>query len=154
IACHCYRTPLSLAHGGIPTMAPSPFIPGIAILASLPILFSAVLPRAAAAPDSSAHPVRVLFVTQSLGFKHSVVNRQDAPLSTAERAMIDWGISSNLFRVDCTQDVAKDFTKENLQNYDIVIFYTTGLRQKWPVDDATFDYFLNDWLKQKGHGFI
>ena len=49
--------------------------------------------------------------------------------------------------------MAKDFTKENLQNYDIVLFYTTGDEQL-PIAEDALEYFLNDWLKQKGHGFI
>lgn len=112
-------------------------------------------PETARAEDTSpsSKGARVLFVTQSLGFPHTVVHRKEAELSTAERAFVDLGVSKG-FRVDCTQDVAKDFTKENLQNYDIVAFYTTGNRNKWPVDDAMLEYFLNDWLKQKGHGFI
>ena len=103
---------------------------------------------------TSPQPARLLFVTQSFGFKHSVVNRKNEPLSTAERAIVDWGDSSKLYYADCTQNVAKDLTKENLQNYDIVMFYTTGDRAQWPLDEATFDYFLNDWVKQKGHGFV
>jgi len=65
--------------------------------------------------------------------------------------MTELGISSKLFRVDCSQDVKADFTKDKLQHYDIVMFYTTG---KLPIDDATLDYFFNTWLKQKNHGFI
>jgi hypothetical protein len=98
--------------------------------------------------------IMLLFVTQSLGFKHTVVTRHDDQLSLAEQQVVDWGNSSGLFHADCTQDVAQDLTKENLQKYDIVMFYTTGLRKKWPVDDATLDYLCNDWAKQKGHGFI
>jgi uncharacterized protein len=98
--------------------------------------------------------IMVLFVTQSFGFKHSVVDRKNGDLSTAERAVVEWGDSSHLYHADCTQDVAADLTKENLQKYDIVMFYTTGPRSKWPVDDATLDYLCNDWAKQKGHGFI
>lgn len=94
---------------------------------------------------------QILMVTQSAGFRHGAVYRKDQPLSPAERVMTELGISSNLFRVDCTQDVAKDFTKENLQNYNIVMFYTTG---KLPIKQADLDYFFNVWLKQKGHGFI
>ena len=97
---------------------------------------------------------RILFLTYSGGFKHGSVNRKEGELAPSERAMTALGISSNLFRVDCTQDPATAITKENLQNYDIVMFYTTGPRSKWPVSDEAFDYFLNDWLKQKGHGFI
>ncbi|MEE2686213.1 MAG: ThuA domain-containing protein [Planctomycetota bacterium] len=94
---------------------------------------------------------RILMVTQSAGFRHGSVNRGDKPLSPAERVMTELGVSSNLFRVDCTQDVAADFTREKLQNYNIVMFYTTG---KLPIKQDDLDYFFNDWLKQEGHGFI
>ena len=96
-------------------------------------------------------PVRVLFVTQSAGFRHGSVTRKEGNLSVSERVMTELGVSSNEFRVDCTQDVAKDFTKERLEHYDIVMFYTTG---KLPITQENLDYFFNDWLKQKGHGFI
>src|SRR4051794_36588133 len=78
---------------------------------------------------------RLLFVTQSGGFKHGSVSRKADMLAPAERAMTELGISSNLFRVDCTQDVAKYFTKENLANYDLVMFYTTGPKAKLPIPD-------------------
>ena len=94
---------------------------------------------------------RILMVTQSVGFRHGSVNRGDKPLSPAERVMTELGVSSNLFRVDCTQDVAADFTREKLQNYNIVMFYTTG---KLPIKQDDLDYFFNYWLKQEGHGFI
>ena len=94
---------------------------------------------------------RILMVTQSKGFVHGSVNRKEGQLAPAEQALTEIGIKSNLFRVDCTQDVAKDFTKENLKNYDIVFFYTTG---DLPISDEAKDYFFNEWLKQKGHGFI
>lgn len=96
-------------------------------------------------------PARILMVTQSAGYRHGSVTRKEGQLSPAERVMTELGISSNTFRVDCTQDCAKDFTEEKLQNYDIVLFYTTG---KLPIKEADLDYFFNDWLKQKGHGFI
>ena len=96
-------------------------------------------------------PARILFVTQSAGFVHSSVRRADKPLSVSERVMTELGISSNEFRVDCTQNVQQDFTIERLKEYDIVMFYTTG---KLPIEKPTLDYFFNVWLKQKGHGFI
>ena len=94
---------------------------------------------------------RILMVTQSAGFKHGSVTRKEGKLSPAEQVVTEMGIRSNLFRVDCTQDVKKDFTKDNLKNYDIVWFYTTG---DLPIEKADLEYFFNDWLKQKGHGFI
>ena len=94
---------------------------------------------------------RILMLTQSKGYTHGSVKRNQAQLAPAEIAMVQLGKQSGLFTVDCTQDAAADFTKENLKNYDIVIFYTTGML---PIKEADMQYFLNDWLKQKGHGFI
>lgn len=94
---------------------------------------------------------RILMLTQSKGYMHGSVKRGQAELAPAEVAMVQLGKQSGLFTVDCTQDAAADFTKENLKNYDIVMFYTTGML---PIKEADMQYFLNDWLKQKGHGFI
>ena len=125
-------------------------------------LFAAALAAGLLAPaafadhhekDAAAKPSRILFVTQSAGFKHGSVDR-DKPgrqLAPAEVAMKQLAQESGLFTVDCTQNVAADFTKENLQNYDIVAFYTTGML---PIADADLDFFLNDWLKQPGHGYL
>ncbi len=96
-------------------------------------------------------PARALFLTQSKGFRHGSVTRQRDKLAPAEVAMIQLGQQTRLFSVDCTQDAAADFTVENLKKYDIVMFYTTGVL---PISDEARDYFLNTWLKQKGHGFI
>lgn len=104
-----------------------------------------------AAADDAKRPARVLFVTQSEGFRHGAVNRKERELAPAEIALIQLGQQSGLFDVDCTQNVEADFTRENLQNYDIVGFYTTG---KLPIAPADLDYFFNDWLKQKGHGVL
>ncbi|HEX3999120.1 MAG TPA: ThuA domain-containing protein [Pirellulales bacterium] len=114
------------------------------------------LSQMASADESSAtktapHAYRILMVTQSAGYRHSSVTRHDDKLSVAERTVTDLGISSNLFRVDCTQDAAKEMTPKKLANYDIVFFYTTG---DLKIPKENLDYFLNDWLKQRGHGFI
>jgi uncharacterized protein len=115
---------------------------------------SAVAQEKKDAAAEQGKPVRMLFVTQSGGFKHGSVSRKGGNLAPAEEAMTQLGLKSNLFRVDCTQDVVKDFTKENLQNYDIVMFYTTGRRKQLPIAEDAMQYFLGEWLRQKGHGFI
>jgi type 1 glutamine amidotransferase len=98
---------------------------------------------------------RLLFVTQSVGFKHGSVTRPEKAdkdkLAPAEVAVIELGQKSKLFKADVTQNVAADFTKENLKNYRLVMFYTTG---NLGIPEETLKYFLNDWLKQKGNGFI
>ena len=92
---------------------------------------------------------RVLMLTQSAGFMHGSVRRPAADkLAVAEVAMIQLGEKTGLFQVDCTQDAASDFTKDNLKNYDIVMFYTTGAL---PIAEADRDYFFKEWLTAKGH---
>lgn len=121
-------------------------------IACLLILFS-MFATAARAEDKPAEKggARMLFVTQSVGFKHGSVSRKAGALAPAEDAMTKLGVSSGLFRVDATQDVKKDFTKANLQNYDIVMFYTTG---DLPIAKEDITYFFDEWLKQKGHGML
>jgi type 1 glutamine amidotransferase len=115
-------------------------------------LVASVLYASAAlqAADAPAKPAKILMLSQSAGFRHGSVTRKDGQLSPAERAMTELGISSNLFRVDATQD-ASTITKEQLDNYDIVMFYTTG---NLPFTDEVRDYLFNEWVKKKGHGFI
>ena len=131
-----------------------PFFPAVApsaVLACAAGLLAAA-PAAVADHHEAAKPSRILFVTQSAGFEHGSVRRQGGrDLAPAEVALKQLGQETGLFTVDATQDVASDFTKANLQNYDIVAFYTTG---PLPIADADLDYFLNDWLKREGHGFL
>lgn len=89
-------------------------------------------------------------VSQSAGFKHGSVSRKNDQLSPAERAVTELGISSNLFRADTTQDVST-ITKDQLDNYDIVLFYTTG---DLPFQPDVRDYLFGEWVRKKGHGFI
>ena len=100
---------------------------------------------------SGNQPKRLLFVTQSSGFMHSTVNRKQHEYSHAEQIMQQLGIRSGAFRVDCTQDVATDFTPELLANYDTVAFYTTG---DLPMPQETLDWFLETWLAEQGHSFL
>jgi type 1 glutamine amidotransferase len=121
------------------------------LFASMNLLRFAAAADNASRPAKPDHIARILMLTQSKGFQHSSVTRKNGDLSTAERTLTDLGLSSGLFKVDCTQDAAKDFTKDKLAEYDIVFFYTTN---DLPISQEAKDYFFNDWLKQKGHGFI
>lgn len=103
------------------------------------------------AAEKAAKKVKVLFVTQSKGFRHGSVNRKGKELAPAEIAMKQLGQQTGLFEVHSTQDCAADFTEENLKKYDIVMLYTTG---ELPISDDARDYFLNVWLKKKGHGVL
>ncbi len=98
-----------------------------------------------------SQPIRALMVTQSKGFQHGAVKRSEGQLAVSEIAMIQLGQQTGLFKVDCTQNCEADFTPENLANYDLVMFYTSGVL---PISAEARDYFLSDWLKQPGRGFI
>ena len=104
-------------------------------------------------PAAEKEMSRILMLTQSKGFMHGSVRRPETEekLAVSEIAMIELGQKTGLFKVDCTQDAAADFTKENLKNYDIVMFYTTGAL---PIAEPDLDYFFKEWLPAKGHGFI
>ena len=115
------------------------------LLSTLALLLTAPLAGAADGPS------RMLFVTQSEGFRHKPVTRENGELAPAEIAMRQLGQQTGLFTLDATQDVASDMTPENLAEYDIVAFYTTG---DLPLSDEAKDYFFNDWAKQEGHGII
>lgn len=113
-------------------------------------LLSGNLWAADAPAKDGAKAARILMLTQSAGFRHEPVKRKDGNLALSERAMTELGVSSNVFRVDCTQDASK-ITKEQLDGYDIVMFYTT---LDLPFDPEVRDYLFNTWIKKKGHGFI
>jgi type 1 glutamine amidotransferase len=121
----------------------------------LTLVYAALVSLAAAMParsaDEPATKVKALFLTQSKGFVHGSVNRRKETLAPAEIAMTQLGQQTGLYDLHCTQDAAADITKENLKNYDIVMFYTTG---DLPISQENLEYFINDWLKQKGHGFM
>lgn len=121
-----------------------------------PLLFGLLALAGVAATCSSLRaedtpPGRILMITQSKGFQHGSVTRLNNQLSASEQAMTQLGQQSKLFTVVCSQDSALDFTKENLQKFNIVAFYTTG---ELPIAEADLNYFFNDWLKQPGHGFV
>jgi uncharacterized protein len=121
------------------------------LFAALLLSTVVTLPSAARSADKPAKKAKVLFLTQSKGFVHGSVRRRRGKLAPAEVALTKLGKTTGLFDVDCTQDAAADFNVDNLKKYDIVAFYTTG---ELPISEEARDYFLNTWLKQKGHGFM
>jgi len=104
---------------------------------ALPVMYAAVLAavivmpgpgrpsvRRAPAPEPSSSGLpRVLFLTHSAGFRHSVVTRGDAALSYAEHRLTE--AARGRFEVVATQDGSM-LTRENLARFAAVVFYTTG----------------------------
>src|SRR4051812_25200831 len=82
-------------------------------------------PLIGAAQDSKKK-YKILYISQSKGFKHGSVDRKNnAQLAPSEVSMTEIGMTSGLFDVECTQD-ASILTPEKLKELDAVMFYTTG----------------------------
>ena len=104
-------------------------------------------PLAGAAQDKKKY--KILYISQSKGFKHGSVDRKNgAPLAPSEISVTDIGKESGLFDVECTQD-ASVLTPEKLKELDAVMFYTTGAL---PISKENFAAF-EEWLKA-GHAMI
>jgi type 1 glutamine amidotransferase len=107
-------------------------------------LFALLLLAAPAAAQDAPAPkkYKILYITQSKGFKHGSVDRKkDAPLAPSEISMTEIAKDSGLFEVECTQDAAT-LTAEKLKGLDAVMFYTTGglaVKDAWPA--------YEEWLK-------
>ncbi len=119
------------------------------------LLLALLAPLGAFAEEATTGP-RVLFLNKSAGFQHSVIARKDDAPSHAEiimaKVVADLGGT-----VESTKD-AKLVSAENLKNYDVVVFYTTG-----DLTEPGFDRMtpmakegpqeLLDWITAGG-GFI
>jgi uncharacterized protein len=97
-----------------------------------PVAAALAKPVAAAAPAPAQKKSRVLYVTQSKGFRHASLHQSEEWLETLG--------AKNGFDVTITQMAEKYITPENLRNYDAIVFYTTG---ELPLSDAQKAALLN-----------
>jgi type 1 glutamine amidotransferase len=89
-------------------------------------LLTAALLALVALPAAAAKPLRVLYLDQSVGWKHAPVARPEGGgLALSETAMIAIGKASGAFEAEVTQD-AREITPERLASVDVLVFYTTG----------------------------
>ncbi|MBO9708977.1 MAG: ThuA domain-containing protein [Caulobacter sp.] len=79
-----------------------------------------------ALPVCAATKLRVLYLDQSVGWRHAPVARPtDGSLAPSEKAMIAIGQESGTFDAEVTQD-AREITPDRLASVDVLVFYTTG----------------------------
>jgi type 1 glutamine amidotransferase len=105
-------------------------------------LLAALFVAFAASPSHAEHwPNRILYFTQSAGYRHEVI-----PTSQAVLKLL--GENSRAFRVTTTEDVSA-FTRENLRRYAAVMFFTTG---ELPMSDAQKAALLG--FVRSGRGFL
>ena len=99
---------------------------------------------------------KVLFMTKSSGFQHSVITRKGDQLGHAEKILIDLG-KQHGFAVTASKD-GSIFTKDRLAEFDVIAFYTTG-DLTTPGHDKTTPMpkdgkeVLLEWIRS-GKGFV
>jgi uncharacterized protein len=72
-------------------------------------------------------PKKILVITESKGFMHSVVKRPtNGELCLVEKALQEIGASSGVFETVNSQNAIEALTRDNLQKFDALFFYTTG----------------------------
>lgn len=100
-------------------------------------------------PGARADGLKVLYYTQSLGYRHSVVARPlDGSLSHSERILKDIGQKSGAFTTSFTQDY-QDLTPGVLKGFDVLAFYCCDMP---PLSDAQKKGLL-DYVAS-GHGLV
>ncbi|NIA15148.1 MAG: hypothetical protein GWP08_13835 [Nitrospiraceae bacterium] len=105
------------------------------------------------APGAFAKDIRILYLTKSQGFEHSVVSRKgDAP-SFSGRILAKLAKDNGMLFEE-TKD-ASAINAQNLKNYDIVVFFTQGDptqrgKDRAPVMDAKGVDHLLKWIKKGG----
>src|SRR5208282_41738 len=97
------------------------------------ILCLLVLAPSGLAQEKKEGKKRLLLITESRGFVHSVVNRNKKPMCLVEKTFVELAEKNPFFEVDYTQDARSVIDGENLKKYDAVFFYTTG---SLPLTDA------------------
>ena len=106
---------------------------------------------AACANSSSAEgaPLRVLYLSQSVGFVHDTVRRPAGGLALSEIAMQQMARDSGAFTVELTQD-AGELTAARLDGIDVLVFSTTGAL---PIDRETWAAIAS-WIESGRGGFV
>ncbi|RZJ01573.1 MAG: glycosyl hydrolase [Brevundimonas sp.] len=94
-------------------------------------------------------PLRVLYLSQSVGFVHETVRRPADGLASSELALQAMAHDSGAFTVELTQD-ARDITPARLADVDVLLFSTTGAL---PIDRPTWDAIVS-WIESGRGGFV
>jgi len=114
-------------------------------LLAIPLMLAALATTAAAQPG----PLRVLYLSQSVGFVHETVRRPAVGLASSELALQAMGRESGAFTVELTQD-ARDITPARLADIDVLVFSTTGAL---PIDRAAWAAIVA-WVESGRGGFV
>jgi hypothetical protein len=115
------------------------------VLLAIPLMLAVSATTTAAQP----RPLRVLYLSQSVGFVHETVRRTADGLASSELAIQAMGRESGAFTVELTQD-ARDITPARLADIDVLVFSTTG---PLPIERTAWAAIVA-WLESGRGGFV
>lgn len=101
----------------------------------------------AASPE--IRPVRILYLSQSVGWVHDTVRRPPGGLALSELALQAMARDSGAFTVELSQD-ARELTADRLADIDVLVFSTTGAL---PIDRETWAAIAS-WVESGRGGFV
>lgn len=107
------------------------------------------LTACAGVPPVQEPPLRVFYLSQSVGFVHETVRRPIGGLSSSELALQEMAHDSGAFTVELSQD-ARDLTAARLADLDVLVFSTTGAL---PIDRETWAA-ITAWIDSGRGGFV
>ena len=87
------------------------------------------------AQSRQSRKLRLLYVTQSMGFRHQSLHKSEE--------IMEQLANKNGFEVTLTQMAELKLTAANIKNYDVIIFYTTG---ELPLSAEQKTLLLN-WIR-------
>ncbi len=99
---------------------------------------------------------RILYLSKSAGYEHSVVKREGDQPSLTDKILTQLAKEHGA-EITCTKDAGL-INAENLKNYDLVIFYTTGVlteagdRGEPPMGETGVQDLI-EWIRNGG-GFV
>lgn len=111
----------------------------------------ALLTALACSAAQAAPKIRVLYLDQSVGWRHAPVTRpknSNGP-TPSEVALAEIGARSGAFSVESTQD-ARQITPEKLKTIDVLVFYTTG---ELPISAGNWQA-IQRWVESGEGGFV
>ncbi|MFN3931163.1 MAG: ThuA domain-containing protein [Brevundimonas sp.] len=112
------------------------------------LLVMMCLAACAGAPPQTP-PLRVFYLSQSVGFVHETVRRPADGLAPSELALQEMARASGAFTVELSQD-ARDLTPDRLADLDVLVFSTTGAL---PIDRETWAALVA-WIDSGRGGFV
>lgn len=113
------------------------------------LMLGLCLAACAHAPSAGERPLRVLYLSQAVGWVHDTVRRPPGGLAPSEVALQAMARDSDAFTVELSQD-ARELTADRLADIDVLVLSTTGAL---PIDRGAWAEIVS-WMESGRGGFV